>query len=428
MIWWVERWVDVARTLQRLTALAVTKQREPGYLPDGGGLYLQTTESGAKSWIFRFSLAGRRREMGLGSFPTVGLAGAREAAAGARALAKAGKDPITSREADRAQERLEAARGVLWDDALDQFLEAHAGSWKNKKHRQQWRNTLDTYAKPVLGGLAVANIGTPEVTRVLDPIWHEKPETASRVRGRIERILDWSKVRGFRTGENPARWRGHLDQVYPARTKVRKVRHHAAVPIDELPKVYRRLAQSKGIAAKATRFIILTAVRPGEGCGGLWPEIDRNSGLWVIPPERMKADREHRVTLSREALAILDEMEELRTDKHLFPGHKAKRPLSLTALSKALKAAGGGKATVHGTARSTFKDWASERTSFPSEVSEMALAHSIGDKVEAAYRRGELLKKRAALMQQWATFLATPRAGGAVIQITKTKARLRSVA
>lgn len=378
-----------------------------GYHGDGGGLYLQVTAAGAKSWIFRFALVGRRREMGLGAYPAISLAAAREEAARARSLVQAGTDPIVARDARRAQERLQAARGVTWDKAVDQFLEAHLSSWRNPKHRQQWRNTLDTYVKPVFGGLAVAEIGTPNVTKVLDPIWHEKPETASRVRGRIERILDWAKVRGYRTGENPARWRGHLDKVFPPRAKLRKVRHHAAVPIDDLPAVYAKLTKAAGKAAKALRFTILTAVRPGETTGGTWPEVDRKAALWTIPAHRMKADKEHRVTLSKEAQAILEEMAELRTNQFMFPGHREKRPLSLTALSKVLKAAGGGKATVHGM-RSTFKDWASERTSFPSEVSEMALAHSIGDKVEAAYRRGELLEKRAAMMQQWARFLVSP--------------------
>ena len=410
----------MARTLHRLTATAVEKKRQPGYYGDGGGLYLQVSDSVSKSWIYRYSLDGRRREMGLGAYPEITLSAAREAAAEARALRESKKDPISVRDEGRARERLRAAQGILWGKAVDQFMGAHEGSWRNRKHRQQWRNTLDAYAKPVFGGLAVSSIGTPEVTKVLDPIWHEKPETASRLRGRIERILDWSKVRGYRAGENPARWRGHLDKVFPAPSKVRKVKHHAAVPIDDLPAVYSKLANSTGIAAKATMLAILTAVRPGEVTGALWAEFDRNAALWTIPAERMKADKEHRVTLSKEALVILEEMEEAKHSKFIFPGHKANKPLSLTSLSKALRLAGGGKATVHGTARSTFKDWASERTAFPSEVSEMALAHSIGDKVEAAYRRGELLEKRRALMQQWATFLTTT-AKGNVVPIGKRR-------
>jgi integrase len=410
---WVEWRVSLRRTLHRLSAISIARAKTPGYLPDGGGLYLQVTATDARSWIFRFALAGRRREMGLGPFPSIGLATARKLAASARALAKAGQDPIAARDAERARQRLEMSRGVTWDAAVAQFLDGHERTWRNPKHRQQWRNTLATYAAPVLGGLSVAAIGTPEVVKVLDPIWQEKPETAFRVRGRIERILDWAKVRGYRTGENPALWRGHLDKVFPARAKVRKVEHHAAVPIDAMAAVYARLCKAEGVGAKALRFVILTATRPGETTGSQWPEIDLKAAVWTIPPERMKAGREHRVTLSREALAILRELAELRTGRRIFPGHRTGRPLSLTSLSKALKAAGGGNATVHGF-RSTFKDWAAERTTFAGEVSEMALSHAIGDKVEAAYRRGELLKKRAALMEQWATFLCTASAGKVV--------------
>jgi integrase len=402
------------RTLHKLSALSIGRAKTAGYLSDGGGLYLQVTETGARSWIFRFALAGRRREMGLGPFPDISLATARNLAASARSLVKAGQDPIAARDSERARQRLERARGVTWDAAAAQFLEAHEGTWKNPKHRQQWRNTLATYAAPVLGGLPVAEIGAPEVVKVLDPIWQDKPETAFRVRGRIERILDWAKVRGYRAGENPARWRGYLDKVFPARAKLRKVKHHAAVPIDALPAVYARLCKADGIAAKAVRFAILTATRPGETAGGLWPEIDLDGSIWKIAAARMKGGRDHRVTLSREALAILRELAELRTGRRIFPGHRTGRPLSLTSMSKALKAAGGGKATVHGTARSTFRDWAAERTTVAREVSEMALAHAIGDKTEAAYRRGELLRKRAALMQQWATFLTTTAAGKVV--------------
>jgi integrase len=389
-------------------------------LHDGGGLYLQITTAGARSWVYRFALAGRRRDMGLGPFPAVTLAAARRAATEARALVAAGSDPIAARDAERARQRLQAARGVTWDQAVEQFLTAHESTWRNPKHRQQWRNTLATYASPVLGGLSVAEIDTPEVTKVLDAIWHEKPETGSRVRGRIERILDWSKVRGYRTGENPARWRGHLAQVFPSKGKVRKVRHHPAVPIDNLPAVYARLKASDGMGAKAARYVILTAARPSEGSNARWPEIDRPDALWTVPAARMKADKDHRAPLSAEALAILDDLAELRTHRngYIFAGGRAGRPISLTSMSKALRAAGGGAATVHGTARSTFKDWASERTTFPREVSEMALAHAIDDKVEAAYRRGELMKKRLAMMEQWARFICTP-AGAKVVPIGK---------
>lgn len=409
---------SLRRALQQLTARAVEKATSPGYLGDGGGLYLQVTEAGSKSWIYRFAMAGRRREMGLGPYPAISLATARDLAAEARSLAKAGTDPIDAREAVRARQRLHQARGVTWDKAVDQFLAAHEGTWRNPKHRQQWRNTLTTYASPKIGALPVAAIDTPDVTKVLDPIWHKKPETASRVRGRIERVLDWAKVRGLRQGENPARWRGHLDKIYPARGKVRKVKHHTALPIDELPAVYAKLCKSEGIAAKAQRFTILTAVRASVTTGARWPEIDLKAAIWTVPAKRMKTDKEHRVPLSPEALAILDEMAEVRTSDRVFPGQRRGRPLSLTSLSKALSAAGGGDATTHGS-RSTFKDWASERTSFASEVSEMALAHAIGDKVEAAYRRGELMQKRAAMMAAWASFLTSPPKGGKVVPLGK---------
>lgn len=406
------------RALHQLSARAIARAKPPGYLHDGGGLYLQITDTDARSWVYRFALAGRRREMGLGPFPSVTLAAARRVATDARALVAAGSDPIVARDAQRARQRLQEARGVTWDQAVEQFLTAHEKTWRNPKHRQQWRNTLATYAGPVMGGLSVAAIDTPEVTKVLDPIWHEKPETASRVRGRIERVLDWSKVRGYRTGENPARWRGHLAQVFPSKGKVRKVRHHPAVPIDSLPAVYARLKASDGMGAKAARYIILTAARPSEGTGARWPEI--KDALWTVPAARMKADKDHRVPLAAEALSIIDELAELRTHRngYIFAGGRAGRPISLTSLTKALRAAGGGNATVHGTARSTFRDWASERTSFPREVSEMALAHAIDDKVEAAYRRGELLEKRRALAEQWARFLRTP-PGASVVPIGK---------
>jgi integrase len=397
------------RTLQRLTALVIARAKEPGYLADGEGLYLQITAAGARSWIYRFALAKRRRDMGLGPFPAVSLASARKLAADARALVKAGHDPIAAREAQRARQRLDDARGVTWDQAVEQFLADHEITWRNPKHRQQWHNTLATYASPVLGGLSVAAIDTPEVIKVLDPIWSRKSETASRVRGRIERVLDWSKVRGYRTGENPARWRGHLDHVFPARGKVRKVKHHDAVSIDAMPGVYGRLRDAEGVSPLAARFTILTAARAGETAGARWSEIDRHAAVWTVPGSRMKAGKAHRVPLSREAVAILDQAAELRTraDGYIFPGQRAGKPLSIAALAKAVKGASKDKATTHG-CRSTFKDWASERSTFPSEVSEMALAHTIGDKVEAAYRRGELMKKRAAMMEQWARFVLAP--------------------
>lgn len=396
----------MARKSKELTALSIARETKAGYHLDGDGLYLQVTVTGAKSWLYCFTLARRRREMGLGPFPAVSLAVARHEASKARALVKSGHDPIEARKVEQARQQLEAARGITFKEAAKQFLAAHEGTWRNPKHRQQWRNTLESYAYPKIGTLSVGDIGTPEVTRVLDPIWHKVPVSASRLRERIERILDWSKVRGYRTGENPARWRGHLDAVFPAPTKVRKPKHHAAVPIDDMPSVYARLRAADGIAALAARFTILTAVRVSETIGATESEFAK-ADIWSISAERMKAERDHNVPLSKEAKALLKEAAEMRVDERLFPGRRAGRPLSHTAVIKALRAAGAGDATTHG-CRSTFKDWASERTSFPGEVSEMALAHVISDKTEAAYRRGELMKKRTAMMEAWAQFVSVP--------------------
>jgi integrase len=388
-----------------LTALSI-RRAKPGYVADGNGLYLQVTGSGARSWIYRYSLHGRRREMGLGAFPTISIATARNLAAGARSLVLGGDDPIEAREAERARKRLEGARSITFTQAAEQFLQSHEGTWKNSKHRQQWRNTLATYAHPVIGSLPVADVHTEEVIRLLDPIWKAKADTASRVRARVERVLDWAKVRGYRSGENPARWRGHLDKLFPARRKVRKVKHHAAVPIDEMPSVYARLSQSPRMAAMALRFAILTGARAGEVTGATWAELDLDTAMWSIPASRMKAQREHRVPLSREAVGILREMKKVRATELVFPGYRAGTKMSVSSLLSALKAAGGGDATVHGF-RSTLRDWAAERTTISREVAEMALAHTIGDKVEAAYRRGDLMAKRSAMMQQWATFIRT---------------------
>jgi integrase len=414
------------RTIHRLRAVALIRPMPAGYHADGGGLYLQVTEGGAKSWIFRYSKGGKRPEMGLGPYSTktergaesvvVSLEAARSAAAEARALVKSGQDPLELRQAERDRLQAEKARGVTFQTAAKQYIGQHEGTWRNPKHRQQWKNTLATYVYPTLGNVSVAAIGKADVTKILDPIWHEKPETAHRVRGRIERILDWAKGRGYRSGENPARWRGHLDAVYPTRAKVRKVKHHAAVAIDDMPSVYARLCQAEGVAALAARFTILTAVRVGETTGGTKSETTKPD-LWAIPAERMKADRDHNVPLSGEAREVLRLAKEHQTDDRLFPGRRAGRPLSYTAVIKALRAAGAGDATTHG-CRSTFRDWASERTSFPSEVAEMALAHAIDDKTEAAYRRGELLKKRTALMEAWAQFVSTPR-GAKVVPLAR---------
>jgi integrase len=394
------------RRLQRLTTLSITRAKTPGYIHDGGGLYLQVAPAGSKSWIFRFSLGGKRREMGLGPYPGVSLAAARQLAAGAHSLVRAGKDPIVARDAERARKRLEDARAITFDQAAEQFIAANEPGWRNDKHRGQWRTSLAAFASPIIGKMSVADVGVTEVMRVLEPLWREKTETGSRVRGRIERVLDWAKVRGYRTGENPAQWRGHLDSLLPARRKVQKVKHHAAVAIDDLPAVYARLAQLDSMTALALRFAILTAARAGEVTGARWSEFNIEAKVWTVPSDRIKAGRTHRVPLSQDAMEILAWVRSMATAALVFPGWVAGRPLSLTSMLKVLKLAGGGDATVHGF-RSTFRDWASEHTNYPRDVAEMALAHSIGDRVEAAYRRGDLFERRKLMMEDWATFVRT---------------------
>ena len=403
------------RQLNLLSPVKLKALKGPGYFHDGGGLYLQITATDARSWVYRFAVAGRRRDMGLGPFPAVTLAMARSLAAEARSLVKAGQDPIAARDAERARQRLDEARGITFDKAVELFLAGNEAGWKNQKHRLEWRTSLRVYASPHIGALPVGSIDTSHVTKVLDPIWQGKTETASRIRGRIERVLDWARVRGYRAaGENPARWRGHLEETYPARGKVQPVKHHAAALIDAMPALYERLGEVNGIAALALRFIILTAARAGEAVGATWPEVDIDEGVWTIPASRMKAGRVHRVPLSREAVTILATLAKLRTGAHVFPGLRASsrltagggRALSVRAVLRALREAGETRATVHGF-RSCFRDWCAERTNYPRDVAEMALAHSIGDKVEAAYRRGDLFERRKRMMQDWATFVRT---------------------
>ena len=400
----------MARTTGRLTALKVERAKAPGMYADGGGLYLQITEGGA-SWVYRYMLNKRAREMGLGPLALFGLSEARAKALDARRLRHEGIDPIDARLAIRAKARLDAAKAVTFIECADSYIKAHRAGWRNGKHAAQWEATLATYAGPVIGALPVQVIDTALVLKVLEPIWTAKPETAGRVRGRIESILDWAKVRGFRTGENPARWRGHLDKLLPARGKLRKVEHHAALPYAELPGFLVALREQEGIAARALEFTILTAARTGETIGTTWDEINWTDKVWIIRAERMKGRKEHRVPLCDRALAILREMKPAddaanAVEHFVFPGSKAGRPLSNMAFLMLLRRMGRGDLTAHGF-RSSFRDWAAERTSFPNEVAEMALAHVVGSKVEAAYRRGDMFEKRRRLMDAWATFCTT---------------------
>jgi integrase len=384
----------MSRSINQLSNLKVKAAKKKGLYPDGGGLYLQVASSGSKSWIFRFKLAGRARDMGLGALRDVSLADARRKAAEARRL--------RSDDAQRAAQRLEEARSVRFQDCAEQLIASHEAGWRNAKHRQQWRNTLATYAYPVLGKMPVADVDTDRVLRVIQPLWTSKTETASRLRGRIEAVLSWAKARELRTGENPAQWRGHLDQLLPARSKVRRVEHHPALPYRELPAFMSRLRGKDGITPLALEFVILTAARTGEALGARWDEIDLKARMWTVPAERMKAGREHRVPLSPRAIAILNELASFRVNDFVFPGTKRGKSLSDMALLMLLRDLHPG-ITTHGF-RSTFKDWCAEQTNTPNFVSEAALAHIVADKVEAAYRRSELLEKRRTLMEAWARF------------------------
>jgi integrase len=399
----------MARTIGRLTALKVDKAKRPGMYADGGGLYLRVTHGGTKNWIFRFMLNGRPRWMGVGPLHTIGLAEARNRAAGFRFQRHDGVDPIEKRRAERLEARLDAAKAVTFKECAAMYVASHRAGWRNPKHAAQWEATLATYAEPVLGRLSVQAIDTALVRKVLEPIWTAKPETAGRVRGRIESILDWARVGGYRAGENPARWRGHLDQLLPARSKVRRVEHHAALPYAVLPGFLVSLREQEGIASRALEFAILTAARTGEVLGARWSEMDLLDKTWTLPAARMKACREHRVPLSVRALAILQEMQPHRhaKDAFVFPGGKNGRPLSNMAFLMLLRRMGRGDVTVHGF-RSSFRDWAAERTKFPAEVAEMALAHTVNDKTVAAYNRSDLFERRRRLIAAWTTFCTAP--------------------
>lgn len=389
------------RNINRLSARTVAALAKPGYHADGGGLYLQVSPAGTKSWIFRFTLDGRAREMGLGGLATVSLAVARTKAQECRALLLDGVDPIEARRERRVAGRAAAARVMSFAACAAAYIEAHRAGWRNAKHADQWRNTLRTYAEPVLGDVPVHAIDTALVMKVLEPIWRTRTETASRLRGRIEAVLDWATVRGLRSGENPARWRGHLDHLLPERAKVQQVVHHPALPYDEMAGFMAALRAQDGIAARGLEFQILTAARTGEVIGARWEEFDEAKRQWTVPAGRMKAGREHRVALSSRALAILGSMRAVAQSEYVFPGQRAGRPLSNMAFLQLLKRMQRNDLTAHGF-RSTFRDWAAEQTSYAREVVEMALAHAISDKVEAAYRRGDLFEKRRQLMENWA--------------------------
>lgn len=399
----------MARATNKLSVKLTEKNDpKPGLYGDGGGLYLQVSNSQTKAWVFRYMMEGRARKMGLGDFELVSLKDARKKRDAAYGLVVDGVDPIDERKARKTAQAVEKAKELTFKECAERYIKAHKASWKSEKHAGQWEATLKTYAYPVFGSLPVASVDTGLLLKVIEPIWATKTETASRVRGRIETVLSWAKARGYRHGENPATWRGHVDQLLPRRSQIAPVEHHAALPYGELPAFMAKLRARKGVSARALEFTILTAARTGDTIGAKLPEINKDEKLWTVPAARVKGKkgarkRDHVVPLSKQALAAL---EDLPVDgEYVFPGGKEGAGLSNAAMSELLKGMhySPDVATVHGF-RSTFKDWCMERTGYGDELSEMALAHTIKDKVKAAYHRGDMRDKRRRLMADWAAY------------------------
>jgi integrase len=411
----------------KLTDAVIRKLNEPGYYPDGDGLFLQVTRSAdgspRRSWLCRYTAPeGRRREAGLGRYPDVSLSRARDRAQVMRDEAWRGVDPLAERDSRKAQAVKKAATAMSFAQAAEAYVSLQSLGWRSVKHRKQWLAALVRHIYPVFGDLPVGDVDVAVVLRALEPIWTSRPDTASRLRQRIEAILDWATVRGLRTGENPARWRGHLEKALPRKSDIRKVQHHPALPFADLPAFWQAMSERFGTGADALRFAILTAARSGEVRGARWGEIDMTAGVWIIPDTRMKTGREHRVPLAPEALEILQwrlslssstpAPEALVFASDTRPGS----PISDMTMTAVLKRMDRADLTAHGF-RSTFRDWCAERTNFPRELAEAALSHTVGDAVERAYRRGDALDKRRALMAAWGKFATSPQVAGEVVSL-----------
>jgi integrase len=408
----------------KLSAVKVARLKKPGRYGDGGGLYLRIAEypdrNGkllrSKNWVFRFERDHREHWMGLGSARDVSLAQARALVRECRPLLVQGLDPIAARRAKRQGVRLAQARAVTFKQCAEKFIAAHRPSWRSAIHAEQWPTSLSTYVYPTIGDLSVSDISTDLVLKVLGPIWREIPTTAMRVRGRIEAVLEWAKARDFRDGENPARWKGHLVNLLPARAKLQRGNHRPALPYAQAPAFMAELRARDGVVARALEFTVLTAARSNEAIGATWSEIDLKAKLWTVPAERMKTGKSHTVPLSDRTIKILERLPRVHGCDFLFPGAKAKQSINRFGMLELLRAMRPG-VTVHGF-RPTFRDWCGDRTNFPRDIVEAALAHRIADQVEAAYRRGTAIEKRRHLMQDWARYLAQPAAkGGAVVPI-----------
>lgn len=391
-----------ARGNNKLSALTISRVKQPGSYGDGGGLYLQVSAVGNRHWFFRFMQSGRSRKMGLGSAHLVSLAEAREKALACRRQLLDGIDPIEARQSRKAARLAEQSRQLTFRQCGEKYVAAHAPGWRNADHARQWPSSLEAYAYPHLGDLPVDKIETAHVLRALEPIWTAKSETAARVRARIEAVLDWAQARGYRSGENPARWKGHLKNLLPARKNMAAVKHLAAMGYAELPRFMGELRALPDMDSHCLEFAILTAARSAEVLGARWSEVDLGARMWVVPASRMKGRREHRVPLSDRALEILEGLP--REGEFVFA--RKGKALPRDVLQRVLIRVGR-EETVHGF-RSSFRDWAGETTAFPHELMEMALAHAIGNKVEAAYRRGDMLEKRRRLMSNWAEYCSSP--------------------
>lgn len=414
------------RVARELTALEVKKLSHSGGRSNstfavGGvsGLILQITPKGGRTWLLRTTVGNRRREIGLGGYPDVSLAQAREKAREAKDAIRNGVDPVEERKAAKSAIVREQQRGLTFADAVEHYLEAKMDAFSNAKHRAQWRSTLENYAIPILGKMRVADIEVQDILQVLEPIWKSKTETASRLRGRIEAVLSWATVAGHRKGENPARWGGNLKELLPAPAKIAKVTNHPAIRLEDAPHWFAKLRSRDGLGSRALEFLTLTAARSQEVRGAVWGEFDLHEGIWVVPAGRMKMDREHRVPLSSHAQALLHELPRFADNPLVFPaprgGELSDMSLSSTMRrlhKEALAENGTGfvdrtskrPAVPHGL-RSTFRDWAAEQTDYPGDLAETALAHKVSNAVEAAYRRGDMIEKRRKMMEDWGGFL-----------------------
>jgi integrase len=406
---------------KELKALEVAKIAASGlhFVGVVPGLALQVTPGGARSWTLRAVIGGKRRDMGLGNYPSVTLAMAHAKARDARELIRQGIDPIQRQQAAQSALRASMAEALTFKECAEKYIKTHRAGWRNAKHAQQWENTLAQHAYPVIGELMARDVKLPQVLAVLEPIWTTTNETAVRLRGRIELVLDWAAARGLRDGLNPARWRGHLDKLLAKPSKVNKREHHAALPVSEVGAFMVKLRAAAGMGARALEFCILTAARSGEVRGATWAEIDTDARVWTVPAGRMKAGKEHRVPLSADALALLAGLTPMAGTELVFPAPRGGElsDMTLAAVLRRMDV----PAVPHGF-RSTFRDWASERSNYPRDAAEMALAHAIGDKVEAAYRRGDLFEKRRLMMADWAKFLAKPEVKGEVIDMQSKRA------